>query len=258
MLVTYDPYSGTLGRFSRQEIMKMVADAGYEGLTLPVREPFVAGDDEADLAAMADELAAAGLAVNTICIGKFEYTTPGKQADAQAWFKLVLGIAQKLDAPVISIWPNQPKDVAPEAACETLAENMAALAPVADAAGVMIGLEFEKGCPLDNYRDGLKFIDEVDSRLKLTADTYHMNNDGADMYAATLAMKDRISDVHISGSHRGEPGSEGDTIDYDAFMKGLAEIGYEGDLVLQYKLEDPASMARACAFTKGLREKLQA
>ena len=39
-------------------------------------------------------------------------------------------------------------------------------------------------------------------------------------------------------------------------MAGLAAIGYQGDLVLQYKLEDPASMARACTFTKALRERM--
>ena len=49
MIVTYDPYSGTLGRFSRAEVIKMVADAGYEGLNLPVREPFVKAEDAGDV-----------------------------------------------------------------------------------------------------------------------------------------------------------------------------------------------------------------
>ena len=258
MLVTYDPYSGTMGRFSRVEILKMVADAGYEGLNLPVREPFMRGDDEADVAQTAQELADHGLQVNTITFGKNECTTPGKHDEMLHWMRVVLRVAGELGASVVGIWPNLPQGVTREVAHETLRLNLVDMLPMADDAGCAIGLEFEKECTLDNYREGIQFIHEVDARIKLTADTYHINNDRADMYEAALAMKDMISDVHISGSHRGAPGSEGDTIDYDAFMKGLAETGYQGDLVLQYKLEDPASMARACGFTEGLRDTLKA
>lgn len=256
MLVTYDPYSGTMGRFSRAEIIQMVADAGYDGLNLPVREPFMQPENEADVAETVQMLKDHGLAVNTIAFGKHECTTPGKQADMQQWLRVVLDVAEKLDAPVISIWPNLPKDVPLGLARSTLAENMEAMAPVAEESGRVIGLEFEKECTLDNYREGIEFVRDVDSRVKLTADTYHLNNDRADMYAAALAMGDMISDVHISGSHRGEPGSKGDSTDYAAFMKGLKEIGYTGDLVLQYKLEDVESMRRACDFTKALRAQM--
>ena len=256
MLVTYDPYSGTLGRFSRAEIVKMVADAGYEGLNLPVREPFVSAEDERDVDELLGLLEAHSLEVNTITFGKNECTTPGKQAEVQQWLEVVLDLADKLDAPVISIWPNLPQGVTLGAARATLAENMKAMVPAADARGKTIGLEFEKECTLDNYREGIRFINGLDPRLKLTADTYHMNNDKADLYAAAAEMRDMISDVHISGSHRGEPGSPGDAIDYGAFVRGLREIGYQGDLVLQYKLEETESLPRACAFTKGLRETL--
>ena len=256
MLVTYDPYSGTLGRFSRAEIVRMVADAGYEGLNLPVREPFVNAEDERDVDELVGLLKDHQLEVNTITFGKNECTTPGKQAEMQRWLEVVLDLADKLDAPVISIWPNLPQGVTLGAARATLAENMKAMVPSAHSRGKVIGLEFEKECTLDNCREGIRFIEGLDSRLKLTADTYHMNNDNADLYTAAVAMGDMISDVHISGSHRGEPGSPGDTIDYDAFMRGLKEIGYQGDLVLQYKLEDIDSMRRACELTKGLREKM--
>lgn len=256
MLVTYDPYSGTLGRFSRAEIVELVAEAGYEGLNLPVRQPFMDAENEADVDETVAMLSEHGLQVNTLTFGLNECTTPWKQQAVRDWLGVVLNVASKLDANVVSIWPNLPEGETAEVAEATLRENMLAMVPVADAAGCMIGLEFEKWSTVDNYRDGLAFIGGVDPRLKLTADTYHLNNDGADMHAAVLAMKDRISDVHISGSHRGEPGSEGDTIDYDAFMQGLKEVGYAGDLVLQYHLEDPESMRRACEFTKGLRAQM--
>ena len=49
MLVCYDPYVGTIGRFSRAEIIELVVKAGYEGINLPIREPFINGKDESQI-----------------------------------------------------------------------------------------------------------------------------------------------------------------------------------------------------------------
>ncbi|MFQ6043420.1 MAG: hypothetical protein ACE5PV_21410 [Candidatus Poribacteria bacterium] len=49
MLVCYDPYVGTLGKFSSAEIIELVAKAGYDGINLPVREPFIDGKDESQI-----------------------------------------------------------------------------------------------------------------------------------------------------------------------------------------------------------------
>ena len=58
-------------------------------------------------------------------------------------------------------------------------------------------------------------------------------------------MKACLGDVHISGSHRGEPG--GGVFDFETFARGLKEIGFSGPLVVQYKMEDVVSIARAAA-----------
>jgi sugar phosphate isomerase/epimerase len=82
-----------------------------------------------------------------------------------------------------------------------------------------------------------------------------LNNDKAEPYAAIKAMAAYLGDVHLSGSHRGEPGTAGDSIDYDALFRGLREIHFAGPLLLQYHLKDVASIASSCAFAKRLREK---
>ena len=41
LTICYDPYSGTLGRFTRAEIFDLVADAGYEGINIPVNSGFL-------------------------------------------------------------------------------------------------------------------------------------------------------------------------------------------------------------------------
>ena len=39
--VCYDPYAGTLGRFTRSEIFELVSKGGYEGLNIPVNQAFL-------------------------------------------------------------------------------------------------------------------------------------------------------------------------------------------------------------------------
>jgi len=118
-------------------------------------------------------------------------------------------------------------------------------------------LEFEKQGTLDNYIQAIAFINGTDSRIRLTCDTYHLNNYKADPYRSVIAMGELLGDVHISGSHRHEPNSEGDEFDYRRFMKGIAEIGYDGPLTLQYHLDDVESIARGCIFTKRLRDEIK-
>ncbi len=50
MLTTcYDPYSGTLGRFTRAEIFSLVAEAGYEGINIPVNSAFLGEFSSAEI-----------------------------------------------------------------------------------------------------------------------------------------------------------------------------------------------------------------
>ena len=256
MLVCYDPYVGTLGRFSRTETIKMVAEAGYEGINLPIREPFMDGSDEKQVDETEKLLVKYNLKVPSVGFGNHIVTTPSLRKEALQHFKIVLDVAKRMNATIISIWPNQPQDVYAEDALETLVANLREMLPETSAANIILALEFEKGAPLDNYIQSITFINETDERIRLTCDTYHLNNYKADPHRSVIAMGKLVGDVHISGSHRGEPGSAGDEFDYEPFMRGLAEIGYHGPLTLQYHLEDVDSIARSCAFTKNLRDRV--
>ena len=252
--VCYDPYAGTLGRFARPEIFELVAKAGYDGINVPVNRAFLgelSSDEIDDAKRLAEKY---NLVVPTVGFGNHIVTDPQRREDALKHFEIVLDVAKRLNAEVIGIWPNPPKNVSRPEALDTLADNLSKMLPALDAHGMKIALEFEKGCPLDNYREGIAFIRETDARLTLTCDTYHLFNDKADPYKAALEMGDVIGDVHISGSHRGEPGT--DVFDFRAFASGLKEIGFNGPLVIQYRMEDVSSVARSCEFTKRLREQI--
>lgn len=254
MLICYDPYVGTLGRFTRTEIIKMVAEAGYEGMNLPVSESLIDGTDESQIDETAELLAKYNLKVPSVGFGNHIVTTPALREETRQHFRIVLNIAKRMKSPIIAIWPNQPRGVYVEDTLETLTANLREMLPEASEAGIVLALEFEKGCPLDNYIQAITYINETDNRVRLTCDTHHLNNYKADPYRSVIAMGELLGDVHISGSHRGEPGSEGDEFDYESFMKGLAESGYDGPITMQYHLKDVASIARACAFTRKLRD----
>ena len=257
MLVCYDPYVGTIGRFPREEIIKIVGEAGYEGINLPVQKPFIDGTDQNQIDETAKLLAKYDLKVPSVGFGNHIVTTPSLRKETIQHFKIVLNIAKQMNSKIIAIWPNQPKGVYVEDALDTLTANLCEMLSEASDAGMILALEFEKQSPLDNYIQAIAFINKTDRRLKLTCDTYHLNNYKADPYRSVITMGGLLGDVHISGSHRHEPNSEGDEFDYRSFMKGIAQIGYDGPLSLQYHLDDVESIARGCNFVKKLRDEIR-
>ena len=256
MLVCYDPYVGTIGKFPREEIIKMIGEAGYEGINLPIQEPFIDGADQSQIDETAELLAKYGLKVPSVGFGNHIVTTPSLREEAIQHFKIVLNVAKQMNSKIIAIWANQPKDVYVEDALDTLTANLLEMLPETSKAGMTLALEFEKQSPLDNYIQAITFINETDKQIRLTCDTYHLNNHKADPYRSVITMGGLLGDVHISGSHRHEPNSEGDEFDYRAFMKGIAQIGYDGPLTLQYHLDDVESIVRGCGFVKKLRDEI--
>lgn len=254
MLVCYDPYVGTIGKFPGAEIIEMVGKAGYEGMNLPVSESLIDGKNESQIDEIEKLLAKYNLRVPSVGFGNHIVTTPAFREEALQHFRIVLNVAKRMNSSIIAIWPNQPQGVYVEDALETLTANLREMLPETSEAGIVLALEFEKGCPLDNYLQSITYINETDDRIRLTCDTYHLNNYKADPYRSVIAMGELLEDVHISGSHRGEPGSEGDELDYAPFMRGIAKIGYDGPLTAQYHLKDAASIARSCDFIKKLRD----
>ncbi len=255
LTICYDPYAGTLGRFTRAEIFDLVAEAGYEGINIPVNAAFLGEVSDAEIDDAVRLAAAHGLTAPTIGFGNHILTTPALKAEALQHFERVLSVARRFDADVIGVWVNPSEGVSRQESLDTLADTLAEMLPACEANSLKIALEFEKGCPLDNYREGVAFIADTGLPVYLTCDTYHLFNDGADPRAAAHAIETCLGDVHLSGSDRGEPG--GGVFDFETFADGLKTIGFSGPLVVQYKMEDVASIARSCAFTRKFREMIQ-
>ena len=250
--ICYDPYSGTLGRFQRGDIFHLVADAGYDGINIPVNNAFL-GDISSDEIYDAVKLANRHeLVVQTIGFGNHILTTPSKRDEALRHFEIVLDVACRVAADFIGVWVNPSEGVSRQESLDTLEANLSKMIPACQENDHKIALEFQKGCPLDNYREGIAFIKDTGLPVYLTCDTYHLFNDNADPYAAALAMDKNLGDVHVSGSDRGEPG--GGSFDFETFAKGLREIEFSGPLVVQYKMRDIDSIKRSCDFTFKFRD----
>lgn len=85
---------------------------------------------------------------------------------------------------------------------------------------------------LNTSRQAAAYLDEIGSdHVSVHLDTYHMNIEEPDMFTPVLIAGSRLGYVHIGESHRGYLGSG--SVDFDAFFRGLAHVGYDGPVVFE-------------------------
>ncbi|MDE0685116.1 MAG: hypothetical protein OXI63_19500, partial [Candidatus Poribacteria bacterium] len=106
LTICYDPYAGTLGRFTRAEIFDLVAEAGYEGINIPVHSGFLGELSTAEIDDAVNLAEKHGLVAPTIGFGNHILTTPARKAEALQHFEIVLGVARRFNADVIGVWVN--------------------------------------------------------------------------------------------------------------------------------------------------------
>jgi D-psicose/D-tagatose/L-ribulose 3-epimerase len=127
-----------------------------------------------------------------------------------------------------------------------------ALLPVADyaaAAGVAIGLEalnrYETSV-VNTVSQTLTALDGLPPNVGIMLDSYHMNIEEADPYAAITAAGPRLVHVQVSGSNRGAPGD--DHIDWPRWLGTLAATGYRGPICIESFTGENESIAVAASI----------
>jgi sugar phosphate isomerase/epimerase len=240
----------------REELLKLAVDCGCDAVNLALTPGLCDPERPEEVAATRRAVESLGLSVPSVTVPRHVGALPGAETEFREAFARVAEVAAEFSTPVIAVWPRLPEGVDKRVAQETLAGNLTAVLPLAEPAGCVIALEFEPGVTIERYEESMEFVDRLGPRVKLTVDTYHVHRAGDDLYRAAVALGDRIADVHISGSHRGEPGSAGDACDYAGFVRGLRETGYGGAAILQYGVppDPPASLRRAVTFTRRVFE----
>lgn len=247
-------YFGVLPNRSWKDLIALCKEVGAEGVNWPFHPAFLNPEDGTMTDEVVKALAEANLAVVSLGITKQLSAEPGAEQEFREFIAQAAEFAPKVGCRVLDCWPRRPPEVSKEQAQATLAENMRAVAPIVEEAGCVIALEFEPDTTIERYQEACDFVSQFSPVVRLTADTYHIVRIGDDLTECARTLRDRIGIAHLSGSHRGEPGSEGDTCDHAAFVKTLNAGGYSEDYVLQYAppTETAASLKRAVEFARGL------
>jgi len=240
------------GGRSAPEFIKLAADSGADGVNWPLKPEWGDPGDPASWQPHAARLSDAGLQVVSLAAASQNSAIAGEEEAFRSEIAHGMEVAHVLGCRLIDCWPRMAKGATKPASQAILAGNIEAVAEQLAGAGMAISFEFEPDTTIERYAEALDFLQPLPAVARLTADTYHINRAGDDLAASAQAMAGRLGILHISGSHRGEPGSQGDTCDHEAFVRAACAVGYAGDLVLQYAPppDTPESLKRAVAFCR--------
>ncbi len=199
--------------------------------------------------------AASPIAVSAIeGIPRLLEADPAQREAAKATIRERLDLAAKLGAvgvltvPQFGRVPALP-DLTPFATGAQLERNLLLaqlreLAPAAAAAGVSLFLE-----PLNRYEayivnrleQGSAIAQEVGPQIGVMADFFHMGIEEADIPAAIRANADHLVYVHVADSNRLQPGRG--HLDFRPGFRALKEIGYDGPLAIECRVDGPYDVA---------------
>jgi sugar phosphate isomerase/epimerase len=174
---------------------------------------------------------------------------PRVRARAVNYLKECVDLASGVGAPLIVVVPSAVAKTSPVGQFESEEEWVAAAerewnyavesvktaAAYAEQEGILLAVE-----PINRYEtflvntvdQGLRFVSEVgSSAVRLHLDTFHMNIEEKDPAGAIRKAGELLINLHIADSNRQAVGY-GHT-DFEAIMKALKEIDYQGALALE-------------------------
>jgi len=215
--------------------IKKAAEAGFDLLEISLPE-----DLDVDVAALREQLLATGLEARFSVLLPASCHVPLHPERALTHLKAAIDLVSRAGGDflggvfygsigVFSGAARTPRET------ETITGVLRQAASFATDRGITLALE-----PVNRYEtylvtsaaEAVEFIREVATPgLALMLDTFHMNIEESNFYDPLLAGGSHLKYVHLSGSDRGLPGE--DHIPWDEFFRGLADIGYQGDLVLE-------------------------
>lgn len=126
-------------------------------------------------------------------------------------------------------------------------KELKALCQYAQPKGVKLAFEMLNRFETDMVNivgQGMKLIADVDEpNIGLHIDTFHMHLEEKDSAAAIRLGGDRVFHVHACENDRGVPGTG--QVAWESVFEALAEIGYDGNVVIESFTPEVKSIARA-------------
>jgi hydroxypyruvate isomerase len=157
---------------------------------------------------------------------------PHRAAEFRDHCDVVAGIVDQLGIRLCNAPYGLPDGSDPDLALENLALACARLRP-AGALPMLEPMSGIAGYPVTTAAQAVAIIEKVDGTVGLLADLYHFAANGEDINAVLRTHADRIVHVQVAdfpGRH--EPGTG--TLDIDRHLTLLRELGYGGEVALEY------------------------
>ncbi|MGB3444465.1 MAG: sugar phosphate isomerase/epimerase [Actinophytocola sp.] len=244
---------------SLAELAPRIAGWGFDVVELPVENP---GDwDPGRAASLLSDLGLAASVVLVMGEGRELVAADATTVlSTQDYLRHVVDVAAAVGAPAISgpayasvgrTW--RMTDEERKTRYAELRDGLAPVAMHAAAAGVRIGVE-----PLNRYEtslintvgQALDALDGMPDTVGIALDIYHMNIEETDLAAAVRRAGPRLVHVQVCANDRGAPGA--DHLDWPGFLKALADVGYDGPLVIESFTAENATIATAASVWRPL------
>jgi len=233
------------------DAIAQAAEVGFDFIEVPLLRP-----DAFDAARHRRALERAGIGATCSLSLPRDAHMPAEPKRARAFLTRALDRSEELGASVLCGCIGYALGVltgAPPAPGERETVEAVLAEVAADAAGRGIELALEACNRYETYlyntlADTRASVLAIGApNLGVHADTYHMNIEEEGFRAPLLATADTLRYVHMSESHRGLVGSG--TVDWDEIWRALADIGYDGRLVLEsFAAINPDLAAATCLW----------
>ncbi len=162
-----------------------------------------------------------------------------QRAKSVQYVKDVITMVRELDGQMVSVVPATVgkivADGRPDEEWDWAVEGMQEIYAYAENVGVLIGIE-----PINRFET--YFINRGDQALALAQatgpncgvclDTFHMNIEESDMFAAIRRAKGRLVGFHVADNNRMAPGMG--TLNWPKIAETLKEIGYDKVLSVEF------------------------
>ncbi len=215
-------------------VLRRIRDLSFDFVEIPLIDDFEALDVET----LRKQLESLGLTCCASTVLREDTDISSDELEVRlrgvSYLKRCVELAYRLGAPFVSgviYGPYAKRDAKPpkQVEWERVAESLREVARYAATLGVSLALE-----PVNRYETHIvntaqqalylrNLIGEPNVFLHL--DTYHMNIEEDDVYAAIVAAGPYLIHLHLSESHRGIPGRG--QVHWEDVFRALAELRYD-------------------------------
>lgn len=241
----------SLGKEGEPAAFAVAKAAGLDGVevscgkgksSLPISDP-------AKQAKLLEEAKKSGLPIPSTCLEILHRDGLKEHEDAPKWVKEAIEPTRKLGAKVILLPFFGKQAIEKRSEQEAVADRLKAIAPVAEKAGVVLGLE-----NTISAKDNAFILDKIgSSAVKVYYDVGNSYNRKHDIYSEIAFLgKDRVAQIHLKDKGYLGKGN----IDFPRFLETVVKSGFSGWMMLETSIEKSAEEDFA-ANAKFVREILK-